>query len=189
MTISDKKFKIIYADPPWGYANKPSKNGTSRGFAGNHYPLMNLEELKRLPVSDIAEDDAVLFMWATFPMMQDAIETIKAWGFNYRTCAFVWVKKTKKGGNFWGCGYYTRSNAEVCLLATRGKTMTRLSHSVHQVVETIPEKHSKKPDEVRKRIVELFGDLPRIELFAREKAQGWEAWGNEITEKETEDDH
>ena len=182
MIISNKKFKIIYADPPWGYANKPSKNGTSRGFAGNHYSLMNLDEIKNLPVSEIADDDSVLFMWSTFPMIMDALETIKAWGFSYRTCAFVWVKKTSKGSNFWGCGYYTRSNAEICLLATKGKTLHRCSHSVHQIIESIPEKHSKKPDVVRSKIIELFGELPRIELFARERVEGWECWGDEITE-------
>lgn len=177
---TDKRYNIIYADPPWGYKNKPSKNGTSRGFAGNHYELMTLDEIQNLPINNITENNAVLFMWATFPMIQDALDTIKAWGFSYRTCAFVWVKKTNKGSNFWGCGYYTRSNAEICLLATKGKMLQRYSHSIHQIVESIPEKHSKKPGIVRDKIIGLFGTLPRIELFARDKADGWDCWGKEV---------
>lgn len=177
---TDKRYNIIYADPPWGYKNKPSKNGTSRGFAGNHYKLMTLDDVKNLPISDIAEKDCVLFMWATFPMIRDAFAVLKAWGFSYRTCAFVWVKKSKKGNNFWGCGYYTRSNAEICLLATRGKTLPRFSHSIHQIIESVPEKHSKKPDAVRNKITELFGPLPRIELFARQEYDGWDCWGDEV---------
>ena len=120
-------------------------------------------------------------MWATFPMIQEALKVIDAWGFNYRTCAFVWVKKNKKSDtNFWGCGYYTRSNAEICLLATRGKILERKSHSVHQIIESAVEAHSKKPNVVRDKIVELFGDIPRIELFARQEVDGWDCWGNEV---------
>lgn len=179
---TDKKYQIIYADPPWGYKNKPSKNGTSRGFANNYYGLMSLDDLARMNVQRIANENSVLFMWATFPMIQDALATIKAWGFSYRTCAFVWVKKNKnKDTNFWGCGYYTRSNAEICLLATKGKTLDRLSHKVHQIIEAPVKNHSRKPDAVREKIIELFGDLPRIELFAREQYDGWDCWGNEVT--------
>ncbi len=178
-----KKYKIIYADPPWAYKNKPSKNGTSRGFANNHYALMTVEELKKLNIQEIASDNSVLFLWATFPMIKDALAVIEAWGFKYRTCAFVWVKKNKnKPTNFWGCGYYTRSNAEICLLATKGKTLKRFSHSVHQIIEAPTERHSKKPDITRTKIIELFGAIPRIELFARENIDGWDCWGNEIEE-------
>ena len=111
---------------------------------------------------------------------------MEAWGFQYKTAAFVWVKKNRKnGGNFWGMGAYTRANAEVCLLGTspgfRAGEKVR-SHKVHQIVESPYERHSKKPNEVRKRIVELLGDVPRIELFARESAEGWDAWGDEAPE-------
>lgn len=118
----EEKYSIIYADPPWSYKNSPSKKGTSRGFAKNHYNLMSVEELKEIDIRRITEENAVLFMWATFPMIQEALNTIENWGFTYRTCAFVWIKKNKKTDtNFWGCGYYTRSNAEICLLATKRK--------------------------------------------------------------------
>lgn len=105
---------------------------------------------------------------------------IKAWGFEYKTVAFVWVKQNRKGGGiFTGMGHWTRSNAEICLLATRGKPI-RFSKSVHQIIMSPVEQHSKKPDIVRHKIVELAGDLPRIELFARQKTPGWDVWGNEV---------
>ena len=103
-----------------------------------------------------------------------------AWNFEYKTCGFSWVKKNKKADSlFWGLGYYTRSNNEICLLATKGKPK-RISSGVHQVVIDKIREHSRKPDCVRNRIVELCGDLPRIELFARQKADGWDSWGNEL---------
>lgn len=177
---TNKKYNIIYADPAWGYKNNPSKKGTSRGFAKNHYDLMTLDDIKSLDIKRISSENAVLFMWATFPMIKDALEVIESWGFNYRTCAFVWVKKNKKNlSNFWGCGYYTRSNAEICLLATKGKILERKSHRVHQIIENPVEEHSKKPDIVRDKIIELFGNLPRVELFARKSVDGWDCWGNE----------
>ena len=134
-----------------------------------------------LPVNDLAAENAVLIMWATFPNLPLALATIEAWGFTYKTCAFTWVKQNRKSPSlFWGMGYYTRSNAEVCLLAVKGRPLARYSHKVHSVILSPVETHSKKPDETRDRIVELFGDLPRIELFARQRAEGWDCWGNEV---------
>lgn len=174
------KYSLIYADPPWNYRNSPTVRGAGRGFAKSFYDLMGVDELGALPVSGLAEKNAVLFMWATFPAIQEALATIKNWGFNYRTCAFVWVKKNKKANtNFWGCGYYTRSNAEICLLATKGKILERKTHSLHQIIEAPVRVHSQKPDEVRAKIVELFGDLSRVELFARQSAEGWDCWGDQ----------
>ena len=99
----------------------------------------------------------------------------------YKTIGFTWVKKNKKSDSlFWGMGYYTRANTELCLLATKGKPLRRVSRSVHQVVESPVREHSRKPDEVRGRIIRLFGNLPRIELFARQKTEGWDVWGNEV---------
>lgn len=178
---TDKKYNIIYADPPWNYKNNPSKKGTSRGFAKNYYDLMTIKELQNLNINKISAENSVLFMWTTFPMIDEALKVIKAWGFTYRTCAFVWIKKNKKSNtNFWGCGYYTRSNAEICLLAIKGKILERKSHSVHQIIESAVEEHSKKPDIARKKIVELFGDISKIELFARQEVEGWDCWGNEV---------
>ena len=119
-------------------------------------------------------------MWATFPAMQTAIKLMRAWGFHYRTVAFVWVKQNKKAdSHFWGMGGWTRSNAEVCLLGIKGNPK-RVSKSVHQVIEARVGEHSVKPPETRERILQLMGDLPRIELFARQKTEGWDVWGNEI---------
>lgn len=128
------------------------------------------------------------FMWATFPQIADALRVMEAWGFEYKTCAFVWIKKNRKSNtNFWGMGAYTRANAEICLLGvTPGfKPAAQIkSHAVHQVIESPVEEHSKKPEETRRRIVKLLGDVPRIELFARQRSPGWDAWGNEIGEQD-----
>lgn len=124
------------------------------------------------------------FMWATFPQIADALRVMEAWGFEYKTCAFVWIKKNRKSNTiFWGMGAYTRANAEICLLGvTPGfKAAAQIkNHAVHQVIESPIQAHSAKPDETRRRIVELMGDVPRIELFARNRCLGWDAWGDEI---------
>jgi N6-adenosine-specific RNA methylase IME4 len=175
---TDKKYDIIYADPPWDFTKWSDK---TQRHVTTHYHTMSAQDIKALPVNDLAADNAVLLLWATFPQIQLALDTIKAWGFKYKTCAFTWVKQNKKSPTwFWGLGYYTRSNAEVCLLATKGKPLARCSHRVHSVITSPVERHSKKPDETRTRIVELFGDRPRIELFARETADGWDCWGDEV---------
>lgn len=175
-----KKYNVIYADPPWAF-RVWSEKGKERS-ADKHYSCMTLDDLKHMPVNSItAGDGCALFMWATFPMLREALELIEAWGFEYKTIAFCWVKQNKNSdGIFKGMGYYTRSNAEICLLATRGRVLERKSRSVSSVIISHIERHSKKPAETRDRIVELFGDLPRIELFARETTPGWDCWGNEV---------
>ncbi len=141
---------------------------------------MLIDEICALPVADISAKDSVLFLWATFPNLLDSFRVIEAWGFSYRTVAFVWVKRNKKAPNwFMGLGYWTRANAEICLLAAKGNPK-RISKSVRQIIDAPIEQHSKKPDETRDRIVDLMGDLPRIELFARQKTEGWDVWGNEV---------
>lgn len=171
-------YQIILADPPWAFSAWSAK-GMGRS-ADNHYPTLGLESIKALPVRDLAAKDCVLFLWATFPMLKEAFSVIEAWGFTYKTVAFVWIKQNKKSPSlFWGLGYWTRANAEICLLATRGQPK-RQSAGVHQVICAPVEQHSKKPDIVRERIVELMGDLPRVELFARQTVPGWDAWGNEV---------
>lgn len=175
---TEKKYNIIYADPPWQFSAWSKK---AQRHVTKHYSTMTSEDIRKLPVNDMAAESAVLLMWATFPNLPLALAAIEAWGFTYKTCAFTWVKQNKKSPSlFWGMGYYTRSNTEVCLLATKGKPLPRLSHRVHSVIVSPVEEHSKKPDEARRRIVELFGDLPRIELFARQHADGWDCWGNEV---------
>lgn len=169
-----KKYKIIYADPPWRYDQK-----RLQGAAEKHYATMNINDMCALPINNLADSDCVLFLWVTFPMLPDALKLIEAWGFEYKTVAFVWLKKNKKSPSwFYGLGFWTRGNAEICLLAKRGNPK-RCSASVHQLIISPVEQHSKKPDITRDRIVELMGDVPRIELFARQKTEGWDVWGNE----------
>lgn len=169
-------YQIIYADPPWRYDQK----GVD-GAAEKHYPTMSLEDICKLPVGSISAKDSILFLWATFPQLPAALRVISAWGFKYKTVAFLWLKKNRKADSwFFGLGFWTRGNAEVCLLATRGHPK-RESSKIHQFIISPIEAHSKKPDIVRDKIVELAGDVPRIELFARQTTPGWDVWGNEVT--------
>ena len=173
------KFAAIYADPPWKW--KP-RSERSEHNTEQHYSTEELEDIKAFPVGDLAADDCVLFLWAIGPMLPHAFEVIGAWGFTYKTIAFTWVKTTLDGSRArHGQGYWTRANAELCLLATRGNPF-RLNADVHQVVMAPRGRHSEKPEEVRKRIERLVAG-PYIELFARESAPGWDSWGNEIDEE------
>lgn len=152
---TDKKYNIIYADPPWHY-KVYSKKGEGRS-AENHYPTMDIKDIKNIPVADLAADDCALFLWCTCPCLYEALETLEAWGFKYKTIAFVWIKQNKKNNNlFWGLGFWTRANAEFCILATKGHPH-RISKAVHQVIISHIEQHSKKPDEARSRIIDLMG--------------------------------
>ena len=174
-----KKYNIIYADPPWTFRTYSNK-GKGRS-AEKHYNCMTKEGIQKLPVNNICDKNCVLFLWVTYPCLKEGLELIEEWGFTYKTCAFSWIKLNKKNDRpFTGMGYYTRANNEICLLATKGKPLKRQSKAVKQVVLSKIEEHSKKPEEIRDRIVELFGDLPRIELFARQHAEGWDCWGNEV---------
>ena len=176
------KYSIIYADPPWTY-RVWSKKGLGRS-AASHYNTMSLERIKALPVKEIVAKDSVLFLWVTYPNLPEGLEVMKAWGFNYKTVAFTWVKRNKKSDTwFWGMGYWTRANPEICLLGTRGHPK-RKSKRVHSIIDERIRDHSRKPDIVRDKIVELMGDLPRIELFAREKVPGWDSIGFEIDGKD-----
>lgn len=177
---TNKKYQIIYADPPWTFKTY-SKKGKEHKSAECHYSCMKKEDIQNLPIQDICEKDCVLFLWVTAPCLLEGIELINKWGFEYKTFGFTWIKQNRKSDSlFWGLGYYTRANTEICLLATRGKPLKRISKSVHQVVISKIREHSRKPDEVRERIVELFGDIPRIELFARQQINGWDCWGDEV---------
>lgn len=127
---TNKKYNIIYADPPWHYHQSGSKNKV-RGMAKQHYLTMVTEDICKLPIQNLKTDDAICFMWATFPNIDQALKVLKAWGFQYKTAAFVWVKKNKKSNtNFWGMGAYTRANAEVCLIGISKKP--ERSHALNQ---------------------------------------------------------
>jgi len=141
---------------------------------------MDIKDIKSLPISDIADDDCLLFMWVTFPLLQEGLDTIAAWGFKYKTLGFSWIKMTKDNSRpQWGMGWYTKSNCEVCLIGVKGKPF-KASNSVSSAFLSPRGRHSEKPFEIRDKIVEFAGDVPRIELFARKTADGWDSWGNEI---------
>ena len=141
---------------------------------------MEMEDIKALPVKELADKNCALFLWITAPMLQEAWTVMEAWGFHYKTIAFVWVKRNPQVNTlFWGMGHWTRANAELCLLATKGEPR-RLARNIHQVIISPVEEHSKKPAEVRRRIEALMGDVPKVELFARQYTPGWDVWGNEV---------
>lgn len=200
-----QKYQIIYADPPWNYGSRISRGSGTRTRFGNgaegHYPLMRDRELLEMApqVQAITDQDAVMLMWATMPRLDFGIELLRAWGFKYSTVAYCWVKTTKAAEmefrkpkllSNWddftrllpakGPGGYTQSNVEAVLLGTRGKSLTvkPLPHS--QLIFAPRREHSRKPDEVRDRIVELFGDRTRVEMFARFPAPGWDAFGHGV---------
>jgi len=171
------RFSIIYADPPWEYDNDLSGRVMNGAIT---YPTMSTNTIAKIPVRDIRADDSVLFMWATMPKLEDAFKVIRGWGFQYITCAFVWIKQNKSGeGIFSGMGYWTNQNAELVLLGKHGKPQ-RIANNIKQVVMAPVGRHSAKPPEVRERIVQLMGDLPRVELFARDLTPGWTCLGNEV---------
>jgi N6-adenosine-specific RNA methylase IME4 len=182
------KYKIIYADPAWNYNSRNNLKTKFGGGAMKHYPTMDLKEIKNIPVKEMSDKNSVLFLWVTFPKLKEGLEVMEAWGFEYKTLGFSWHKTNKDGSLFFGVGSYSKSNCEVCLFGTKGNVGIKeaenklwvKSHKVSSAINAPRERHSKKPDEIRKRIVELFGDIPRIELFARQRHAGWDAWGNEI---------
>ena len=174
----NKKYNIIYADPPWRFKYYGKSDDRYRR-AEKHYNVMDLEDIKKLPVKDISNDDCMLFLWVIDPMLKQGLEVMEAWGFKYKTVAFTWVKTNKNNGFFTGMGYWTRANPEMCLLGTKGNPK-RGNADVPQLIISKRREHSRKPDEIRYNIVRLCGDLPRIELFARERIEGWDAWGNEL---------
>lgn len=177
--LPEKKYSVIYADPPWSYTDKNYK--WERGGAAGHYDTVSVGDIATIPVGDIAADDCALFMWGTWPLLGEAVSLMASWGFAYKTCAFVWCKTYRDAGYYCGLGRWTRSGTEFCLLGVRGKP-SRIDAAVKQVVHAPVTRHSEKPDEVRRRIVQLMGDVPRIELFCRTRAHGWDAWGNEVSE-------
>ena len=186
ISTCDKKYQVIYADPPWNFNSKKT-GGSMKSGASQQYDCMSLAELKSIPVPDIAADDCLLVMWWVGAMPQEAIDLVNAWGFTLKNMnGFVWNKLTQNNIPFFGMGFYTRAGSESCLIATKGKfkpakrNIRAVFHSEAQVqFESRVMAHSKKPVQVRDLIVELAGDVPRVELFARTAAAGWDRWGNQ----------
>jgi site-specific DNA-methyltransferase (adenine-specific) len=179
-----KKYKVIYADPPWHYGSKSAVNnstGSNHKPLSDHYNTMSLAELKSLPISKMTEKDAACFMWVTDSHLDEAIELFKAWGFKYKTVAFNWVKTTSKGNYCKNVAPWTMKSSEICLLGTKGAmTKYKQVNNIESLVIAERTKHSRKPEEVRRRIELLFGDTSRLEMFAREKTKGWDVFGNEV---------
>ena len=172
------KYQVIYADPPWKYLWGTGKTGGN--FAPEkHYQTMTTDELCELKIKELRDKNCALFLWATMPALPDALKVMEAWGFKYKTCAFSWVKTKKNGEPLHGMGSYTKSNIEICLLGMRGH-IKAADKTVPQIIMHQRLGHSVKPPLVRERIVQLFGDLRRIELFARQKTPGWDLAGFDI---------
>jgi N6-adenosine-specific RNA methylase IME4 len=191
ITRPERGYSVVYADPPWQF-QAWSHRGEGKG-ASQHYDCMTLQQVCDLPVRKVVADDAALFMWVVQPMLPDALRVIGAWGFEFKTVAFAWVKmkSTWTGDKLFydptdiaprlGLGYHTRSGFEQCWLAVRGKGYKRRAQGVPQVLHAPLRQHSRKPDEVAARIETLVGDIPKIELFARSRRPGWDAWGHQVT--------
>ena len=184
--LPDKKYNIIYADPPWHYGSKSAVNNTTGSAIkplSDHYSTMSLQELKNMSIKNMTKDDAACFMWVTDSHIDEALEVLRSWGFAYKTIAFNWVKTTSKGNYCKNVAPWTMKSSEICLLGIKGRmTKYKQANNIESLVIAQRTQHSQKPNEVRKRIEDLFGDLPRIELFAREKTDGWDVWGDEIVD-------
>jgi N6-adenosine-specific RNA methylase IME4 len=174
-----KKYNIILADPPWKFNNK-NTGGSMISGSNAHYSVMSLNDLFDMPVANMAANDCVLFMWWVASQPREALAVVDAWGFDLKTMTgFNWIKKTKHDKDWFGMGFWTRAGSECCLIATRGKPK-RASASVRSVTYALAQRHSQKPLVIHEKIVELMGDVPRLELFARQQCSGWDVWGNEV---------
>jgi N6-adenosine-specific RNA methylase IME4 len=188
LAASGRRFAVIYADPPWHMTTWSERGGLRAPQA--HYGTMTVDQIAALPVKPLAADDAALLLWTTWSDLPGALDVVKAWGFTYKTLGFLWVKQSRGGASLHtGMGRWTRSNSEVCLLATRGEPR-RLDMGVHQVIETEAlieapvMEHSRKPDEAYERIERLLAG-PYLEIFSRAERRGWVTWGNEVPPPQT----
>ena len=186
-------YSIIYADPPWSYTRTIGNGVLKRRNGEVYYPSMSVSAIEALGyhIRRISRKNSALLLWATMPCLPDAIRVMEAWGFKYKTCWATWVKTNKAGDKpFFGVGYYTRSNAELCLLGVKGKIASFKKlvenevrdanpNAMSSICIERPREHSRKPETVRNNIVTFFGDVPRLELFAREQTPGWSVLGNQ----------
>lgn len=179
--LPNKKYKVIYADPPWHFNSKKAGGNMSSGALAN-YPVLTVEQMKRMDVTGMAQDDCLLVMWYVSSQPKEAIELAESWGFKVKHMnGFIWNKLTVNLNPFFGMGFYTRAGAESALIAVKGKPSNLIAdHGVRQIHNAVNKKHSQKPQVFRDSIVKMCGDVPRIELFARNKTEGWDVWGNEV---------
>ncbi len=181
------KYKIIYPDPPWRFKNWSINELTTRGEkwarrnGRSPYPVMTTDDICNLPVQKIAHPHSLCLMWCTWPKLQDGLRVLDAWGFEYVTKAFVWVKLNPSGiGWHFGLGYHTHGNTEFVLIGKRGKGTKRVDKGISELIIYPRGLHSRKPPTTMTRIERLYGNVPRIELFARQQFSGWACWGNEV---------
>ena len=176
--MQQKKYSIIYCDPPWDYKGQTQHAGKGvpdTGGASNHYGTMKLPELKKLDVASHCEKDCLLFMWSSSPHLDQAIDLMKSWGFNWATVGFVWEKQRVNRG------FYTMSQVELCLIGKKGKIpQPRGSRNTRQFLSELRGEHSAKPETIRKRIEDMFPTQNKLEMFARNLCVGWDSWGDEV---------
>lgn len=178
----DKRYHIIYADPPWQFGSKAYQD-SGRDFdkLEKHYDTMTIQDIKNLPVQNISEKDCICFMWVTDAFLKEGIEVLESWGFKYKTIGFNWIKKYASGEFCVNFAPWTLKSWEVCLIGIKGSMgKYKTSNNVRGLMLEERTEHSKKPNETRKRIEEMFSNSSKIELFARQKVEGWDCWGNEV---------
>ncbi len=174
-----KRYDVILCDPPWQYTGKsvsPNREVT------NHYPTMPTSEICKLPINALSSDRCALFLWACWPLLPDAMKVLDAWGFEYKTLAWVWVKAKENGMGFhWGMGGYTRSNSEPCFLAfKKNRELPVKDHGIQSVIYSPVQQHSRKPDDQYRKIETLYPNMQYLELFARRSRLGWDVFGNQV---------
>lgn len=174
----DGTYSVVLADPPWEFRAWGKNTGPNGRTPEKHYRTMPTDDICKFAVP--AAENAVLFLWAVWPAMPDALRVIEVWGFEYKTIAWVWVKLNETSmGTHMGLGYYTRANTEPCLLAVRGR-MPVAAHDVQALIMSPVQEHSRKPDDQYRKIERLYPTGPYLEMFARRTRPGWDVWGNEV---------
>lgn len=179
-----RRYNIIYMDPPWQYTTAAMRGGTAP-----HYSTLSITDLRRYPILGLAHEDCVLLMWVVWPMLEQALELMRGWGFRYSTNYVSWVKLTKDGNLHTGTGNYTRANTEILIMGIRGQIPKYFQKtSFVNVLLSARRRHSEKPSEIKRMIEIMLGELPRIDLFSRDIFRlGWECWGNEAASTESID--
>ena len=175
------RFELIYCDPPWQFKSN-SKDNPGRNVQ-KHYDTMSIKELRLMPIESIAEEDSMIAMWVTGPILDQAIGLMRAWGFKYKGILFTWVKTRKNGSLHKGLGYTTRKNSEICIYGTKGRGLgIPVTRNVEEIIISQLREHSKKPIEAYERLEELYPAVTRVELFARNFRDRWISFGNELPE-------